>query len=326
MNEPQHPHQSRSGRDQLRTIARRAMLARGLQPDFSPAALAQLNAISHAATDPTLRDLRALLWCSIDNDDSRDLDQLSVAESVAGGTKIYVAIADVDAVVARGTPIDEHARINTTSVYTAAQTFPMLPEKLSTDLTSLGEGVERLATIIEMVVDPDGLISTSEIYRARVVNHAKLAYDSLAAWLDGTAAIPPRVAAVPGLDANLRLQDGVAHTLKAQRHKHGALSLETVEARPVFDGDTLSDLRGDIRNRTKDLIEDFMVAANGVTARFLDSKKFPCDRRNAGNASSISPLNLARNYRTNPTRSHSKPFFSSNARLLPIGSPSCLYR
>lgn len=144
----------------------------------------------------------------------------------------------------------------------------MLPEKLSTDLTSLGEGVERLAIVVEMVIDDAGLVTGSDIYRARVVNQAKLAYDSVAAWLDGTAPPPPRVAATRGLDAQLRLQDRLGHALKRQRHSHGALSLETVEARPVFDGDTLSDLRGDRRNRAKDLIEDVMVAANGVTARF----------------------------------------------------------
>ncbi len=258
------------------------MIERGLLPDFSREVLAEVDAITHAAIAPadSVRDLRALLWASIDNDDSRDLDQLSVAAPGEGGaTKILVAIADVDAIVRKGSPIDGHAATNTTSVYTASRIFPMLPEKLSTDLTSLGEGVERLAIVIEMSVGTDGVIGSSDVYRALVLNHAKLAYDSVAAWLDGSAPAPKRVAGVPGLDEQLRLQDRVAHAMKEQRHQNGALSLETTEARPVFDGEALSDLRTEQRNRAKDLIEDFMVGANGVTARYLDAKHFPSLRR-----------------------------------------------
>ncbi len=255
------------------------MIARGLEPDVPAPAIAQLAGIDRSAVDADARDLRGLLWCSIDNDDSRDLDQLSVAEQVAGETKLLVAIADVDALVTRGTPLDDHARSNTTSVYTAARVFPMLPEKLSTDLSSLGDGVERLAIVVEMLVGDDGVVATSDIYRALVVNQAKLAYDGVAAWLDGNAPPPRRVAEVRGLEEQLRLQDRIGHVLKRQRHTHGALSLETIEARPVFDGDTLRDLRGDRRNRAKDLIEDLMVAANGVTARFLDARGFPSLRR-----------------------------------------------
>ena len=147
-----------------------------------------------------------LLWASIDNDDSLDLDQLSVAEQLPhGAVKILVAIADVDAIVKKGSAIDDHARTNTTSVYTAAEIFPMLPEKLSTDLTSLADGKERLAIVIEMEVGADGAVGKSDIYRAVVVNRAKLAYNSVAAWLDGTAPAPAPVSAVPGLDENLRL-------------------------------------------------------------------------------------------------------------------------
>jgi exoribonuclease-2 len=251
------------------------MIERGLLPDFSSAAMAETDAITGAAaeTDPALRDLRGLLWCSIDNDDSRDLDQLTVAEATAGGTvKIRVAVADVDAVVKDGTAIDGHARTNTTSVYTAAEIFPMLPEKLSTDLTSLGEGQTRLAIVVEMAVAADGTVTASEIYRAVVLNRAKLAYNSVAAWLDGTAPAPPHLAAVPGLDQQLRTQDGVAQAMKRLRHRHGALSLDTLEARVVFDGEVLADLRPDERNRAKELIEDFMIAANGVTATYLEGK------------------------------------------------------
>ena len=266
----------------LQSIAQRAMTERGLLPDFSPAVLAETDAIVTAAAepDPLIRDLRRLLWCSIDNDDSRDLDQLTVAEPRANGSvKILIAVADVDATVKVGSAIDGHARTNTTSVYTAAGIFPMLPEKLSTDLTSLGEGEERQAIVIEAVVGADGAIAEPDVYRALVLNRAKLAYNSVAAWLDGTAAAPPRLAAVPGLDEQLRLQDKAVQAMKGLRHQHGALSLETLAARPVFDGEVLADLRPDEKNRAKELIEDIMIAANGVTATYLESKGFPSLRR-----------------------------------------------
>jgi len=269
-------------RNQLESIARRAMRERGLLTDFSAPVRAEVDAIGAAAreTSPSVRDLRSLLWASIDNDDSLDLDQLSVAVPVAGGAaKILVAVADVDAIVKKDSAIDGHARANTTSVYTAAEIFPMLPEKLSTDLTSLAEGTERLAIVVEMAVNADGSVGDSDIYRAVVVNRAKLTYNSVAAWLDGTAPLPPRVSAVPGLEQQLRIQDGIAQAMKRLRHQHGALSLETIEARPVFDGDALADLRADQKNRANELIEDFMIAANGVTSRYLERKGFPSLRR-----------------------------------------------
>jgi len=271
-----------SPRSVLQAIAHRAMIARGLAPDFTPAALAELDAIRApaAAGDATVRDLRQLLWCSIDNDDSRDLDQLSVAEArPEGATKILVAIAEVAAVVKVGSALDGHARQNTTSVYTAAQIFPMLPEKLSTDLTSLNFAADRLAVVIEMVFAADGSLASSDIYQATVRNRAKLAYNSVAAWLDGGAPMPPAVGAVAGLADNLVLQHRVARQLAELRHLHGALSLETLEARPVFDGGALTGLVADPPNAAKRLIEDLMVAANGVTARFLAAKKFPSIRR-----------------------------------------------
>jgi exoribonuclease-2 len=258
------------------------MIQRGLLPDFSPAVLAQTNAITEAVSekDPSIRDLRGLLWASIDNDDSRDLDQLSVAEPQAGGAvKVLVAVADVDATVKEGSAIDGHARTNTTSVYTAAEVFPMLPEKLSTDLTSLGEGQERLAIVMEMAVGADGSVEQSDVYRAVVLNRAKLAYAGVAAWLDGTAPAPPPLKAVPGLDEQLRIQDRAARAMRGLRHERGALSLETPEARAVFEGDVLADLRPDEKNRAKELIEDFMIAANSATARYLEEKGFPSLRR-----------------------------------------------
>jgi len=258
------------------------MLDRGLLPDFPPRALAELDAIRGPATrseGPT-RDLRSLLWCSIDNDDSRDLDQLTVAESAPGGSvKVLVAIADVDALVRKGSALDEHARQNTTSVYTAAETFPMLPERLSTDLTSLNFESDRLAIVIEMVIAADGSLQGSDLYRAMVRNRAKLAYDSVAGWLEGAGPMPQEVGAVAGLGENLRLQDQAAQKLKALRHVHGALDFETIEARPIFDGDVLKDYAAERKNRAKDLIEDFMIAANGVSARFLASKMWPSLRR-----------------------------------------------
>jgi len=190
-----------------------------------------------------------------------------------------VAVADVDALVKKNSAIDEHARQNTTSVYTAGKTFPMLPEKLSTNLTSLNYQEDRPAMVIEMAIDEMGKIQSSDIYRARVRNRAKLAYSSVAAWLEGKGSMPEAVAAVPGLAENLRIQDRVAQRLKALRHEHGALDLQTLEARPVFAGDEIQDLRLDERNRAKEIIEDFMIAANGVTARFLQGEKVPSLRR-----------------------------------------------
>jgi exoribonuclease-2 len=273
---------NQSGKDRLRRIAHDVMRQRGLDPDFPAAAVEQAKRITRAATPAgaEMRDLRNLLWCSIDNDDSRDLDQLTVAQPLQGGlVRILVAIADVDSLVPQRSPIDEHAAKNTTSVYTAAQIFPMLPEKLSTDLTSLGEGDERLAIVMSMDVDSDGNVGESDIYRATVLNHAKLAYNSVAAWLDGAAAAPTKVAAVTGLDEQLRIQDRTAQALKRLRHARGALSLETSQVRPVFANGSIADLVPDEQNRAKELIEDFMIAANGVVARFLDARRVPSLRR-----------------------------------------------
>ena len=266
----------------LQSIAHRAMLERGLLPDFSGAALAELSKLEAAAgvDGVATRDLRDLLWASIDNDDSLDLDQLTVAEARPGGeVKILVAVADVDALVRNGSAIDAHARHNTTSVYTAAQMFPMLPEKLSTNLTSLNPDQERLSLVVEMGVGADGAVQASEVYRARVRNHAKLAYNGVAAWLEGSGPIPQAVAERPGLDENLRLQDRVAQRMKALRHTHGALSLQTIEAKPVFEGEELCGLEVEEKNRAKSIIEDFMIAANGVIARYLSSRKLPSIRR-----------------------------------------------
>jgi len=272
---------SRGDRAILTAVARQAMIERGLEPDFSPAVQQELAAISGPATASSdLRDLRNCLWASIDNDDSRDLDQLTVAESLAGGkVRIRVAVADVDALVRKASAIDDHASLNTTSVYTPAIIFPMLPEALSTGLTSLNEDQDRIAVVADMVFEGNGSLAASELYRARVRNHGKLAYRSVAAWLDGKESAPRRVIEVPGLDENIRIQDRVAQRLVDLRHQHGALSLETIEAKAVFDRDVLSDLEPDGKNRAKQLIEDFMIATNGVTAAYLEAKKLPSLRR-----------------------------------------------
>ncbi|HEY0800906.1 MAG TPA: RNB domain-containing ribonuclease [Steroidobacteraceae bacterium] len=266
----------------LMSVARQAMLDNGLLPDFGVAAVNQANSIVKPATDstPEIRDLRQLLWASIDNDTSRDLDQLTVAAPLSGGSvKILVAIADVDAIVKTGSPIDDHARVNTTSVYTPAAIFSMLPERLSTDLTSLGEGEERLAIVIDMTIASGGQVMQSDVYRAHVLNRAKLAYSAVGAWLQGAGLAPARVAAVAGMDQQLRTQDQVAQSLRAVRRARGALDLETIEAQPVFSAGVLSDLRQEETNRAKQLIEEFMVAANGVTAQFLSGKGFSALRR-----------------------------------------------
>jgi VacB/RNase II family 3'-5' exoribonuclease len=265
----------------LDDIAHEAMLERGLAPEFPDAALQQAEAIDGPADETDgVRDMRDLLWCSIDNDDSRDLDQLTFAEDLGGGrTRCLIAVADVDALVKRGTPIDDHAQQNTTSVYTAARIFPMLPEKLSTDLTSLNEDQERLALVVDIVVDADGGVVEGGVYRARVHNKAKLAYNSLGMWLQGETPPPEKVVAISGLAENLKLQDRTADKMRDLRHEHGALDLETIEARPVFSDGRVVDLKAEGRNNAKNLIEDFMIAANGVTARYLKAQGFPSVRR-----------------------------------------------
>ena len=265
----------------LAAIARQAMVDRGLEPEFPAAAQAELAAFTRTAAAPgNLRDLRDRPWVSIDNDDSRDLDQLTVAESLDGRrTRILVAVADVDERVRRGSALDGHAARNTTSVYTPARIFPMLPEALSTDLTSLNEDQDRVAVVVDMVFGSDGVLVGSDLYRAQVRNRGKLAYKSVAAWLDGVGPAPRRLAETPTLGENLRIQDVLAQQLVERRHHLGALSLETIEPKAVFQGDALVHLDLDPKNRAKQLIEEFMIAANGVTATYLASKKFPSLRR-----------------------------------------------
>jgi exoribonuclease-2 len=258
------------------------MIERGLIPDFPAQVFDQLNGINSPASGEgeSVRDLRKLIWCSIDNDDSLDLDQLTAAAAIPDGSaNILIAIADVDALVKKQSAIDDYAQQNTTSVYTIAETFPMLPVKLSTDLTSLNLQTDRLAVVIDLVVAADGSLKSSDIYRAMVHNQAKLAYNSVAAWLDDSGPMPQAIGAVSGLEESLRIQDRLAQKLKDSRHLQGALNLKTIELHPVFGGEELMDLEDDKGNRAKEIIEEFMIMANGVTARYLASKNFPSFRR-----------------------------------------------
>lgn len=269
-----------SARRQLQEIARDAMRARGFDPEYSSAVLEEVSRFARAPLPTDRRDMRRLLWTSIDNSDSRDLDQLTVAEALpSGSTRVLIAIADVDALVAAGTAVDGRAALNTTSVYTAAAVFPMLPERLSTDLTSLDPDQDRAAIVVQMDIAVNGAVTKSEMYPALVRNRVQLAYGSVGEWLDGYGPAPERVMSIPGLADNLRQQDRVAQTLRRGRREQGALTLSTREVRPIFDGDTVQDLAEDHPNRAKELIEEFMIAANTATASFLSTAQTPSIRR-----------------------------------------------
>jgi exoribonuclease-2 len=262
-------------RSDLVRIATHVMQERGLQPEFSPEVARQLGHINgpSAETGSAIADLTSLLWCSIDNDDSEDLDQLTVSEVLPDGKiKLMVAIADVDALVKKGTPIDGHAQTNTSSVYTSARIFPMLPERLCTDLTSLNAQQDRLAVVTEMIFNADASLAGSTVYRARVRNQAKLAYDALSEWIDGKGALPGAAAGVRGMEAQIRTQDSLAQQLRARRRIEGSLDFETFQPRAVFDGEQVVDIRQQVQNRARQLIEEVMIATNGCTARYLASK------------------------------------------------------
>jgi len=251
------------------------MRQRGFEPDF-PAAVQQQLADLRAhppqvASGKDVRDLRDLLWSSIDNDTSRDLDQIEVADSQPNGdVKVMVGIADVDAFVPKLTAIDQHAARETTTVYAGVRNFPMLPEELSTGKTSLLENQDCLSVVIEFVVDSTGHVTSSNVYRALVRNHAQLQYNSVGAWLEGAGAAPAKVAASSDLQTQLRLQDEVAQKLKNQRFENGALSLQTDELHPLILNDQVVDMQKQQKNHATELIEDFMIAANGVVARMLE--------------------------------------------------------
>jgi len=258
----------------LQAIARQLMLENGFEPEFPAPAQQQLAQLQthppQVAADGNIRDLRNLLWSSIDNDTSRDLDQIEVAErQPSGQTKVMVGIADVDSFVPKGTPIDGHAAKETTTVYTGVRNFAMLPEQLSTDATSLLENQDKLGIVIEFVVDQNGCISSETVYRAIVRNKAQLTYNAVGGWLEGKCPAPPKVAASAELQAQLKLQNEIAQALKTERYRHGALNIETTEVHPVILNEQIVDISKQEKNLATDLIEDFMIAANGVVARML---------------------------------------------------------
>ncbi len=268
----------------LQATARQIMQQYGFEPDFPPEVQQQLSQIAQQppplAASAEIRDLRQLLWSSIDNDTSRDLDQIEVAEKLAdGSTRIMVGIADVDVFVPQSSPIDLHAGKETTTVYTGVRNFPMLPEQLSTGATSLLEGNENLSIVIEFVVDAQGQVTNHQFYRALVRNKAQLTYNAVGAWLEGRAAAPEKVARSADLQAQLKLQDEVAQALKNNRHLHGALDIETTELHPVVLNQQIVDLVKQEKNRATELIEDFMIAANGVVATMLGQSNVSSIRR-----------------------------------------------
>jgi VacB/RNase II family 3'-5' exoribonuclease len=267
----------------LQEAARRVTLENGFEPDLQPGVSQQLADLQRhpplAAPRADLRDLRQLLWSSIDNDTSRDLDQIEVAERLADGTtRVMVAIADVDAFVPKDSPIDQHAARETTTVYAGVRNFPMLPEPLSEAATSLLEAADRLAVVIEFVVGAGGQVQSSTVYQAVVRNTAQLTYAAVGRWLEGGPP-PPKIAASPDLQSQLRLQDRAAQTLRKERYRHGALNIETIETRPVMLNEQVAGVEKQEKNRATELIEDFMIAANEVVARLLDARKVSSIRR-----------------------------------------------
>ncbi len=268
-------HDSNPSHLDLQATAKEIMTEHGFEPDFPPQVAEELTELRNhppqVGANGAVRDLRDLLWSSIDNDTSRDLDQIEVAQGASNGdVKIMIGIADVDAYVPQGSPIDLHAARETTTVYAGVRNFPMLPEELSTGQTSLLENQDRMSVVTEFTVDADGNPKSSDVYRAVVRNKAQLQYNSVGGWLERTAAAPPKVAGSSELQAQLKLQDEVAQRLKKQRSQHGALNLQTDEVQPLILNDTVVDVVKQQRNRATDLIEDFMVAANGVVARMLE--------------------------------------------------------
>lgn len=266
----------------LASAARQEMIDQGFEPEFAPGTDQQIAALEAApapALTPGIRDLRALLWSSIDNDTSRDLDQAEVAARVTGGIQVMVAVADVDNDVPIGTPIDKHASEVTTSVYTGIRTFPMLPEQLSTNLTSLNESADRHAIVVDFTVSDSGAVTSNGIYRALVRNHAQLAYNGVGGWLEGTGPAPAKVAASADLQAQLKLQDQAAQTLLAERHRMGALNIDRIEGEAIIADGIVQDIVERKKNRATELIENFMVAANGVMARTLTNAGVSSIRR-----------------------------------------------
>ena len=259
--------------ESLRGAAEAAMREHGFEPEFSAAVIREVRALDEPADHPQppdVRDMRGAIWSSIDNRESRDLDQIEVAERLSDDSiRVSIGVADVDTLVPVGSAADDHAATNTTSVYTGVVTFPMLPERLSTNLSSLNQGEDRLAIVVQFDVDGNGDISNTEIYRALVRNRAKLAYDAVGTWLEGKTPPPPAIAKSPELEQQLRLQEEAMQRLRRAREVAGALDFESLEATPVVAHGKVVDLAITRRGPARDLIEDFMVAANRSVAKYL---------------------------------------------------------
>jgi VacB/RNase II family 3'-5' exoribonuclease len=257
----------------LRALANTVAAKNGFLTVWELDCLAQVKEIEKdlPARTQTGKAMGDLLWSSIDNNDSKDLDQIEYAEQLPGGdVRVLVGIADVDTFVPKGSPIDLHAAKNTTSVYTGIVIFPMLPDDLSSDLTSLRQDQDRAAIIMDMTVAKDGTIKSSEFYRASVCNKAKLAYAAVGRWFDGEAKQPSKDVAVDGLQEQLTLQRTESNRFHAVRARTGSLNLYTIEAQPVMADGKVVDIIVTDQNPARDLIENFMVAANSAMARFLD--------------------------------------------------------
>lgn len=253
--------------------ARQAMIDNGFQPDFSAAVHDQLWEISsEIEIHDGITDMRDLPWSSIDNRTSRDLDQVEWAERLENGDiRVLVGIADVDARVPKGSPIDDHARQNTVTVYTQSEVFHMLPTELSTDMTSLNQGEDRLAVVADMTVKANGDVPESNFFRAVVTNHAKFSYEEIGEWLDGDGEMPEELRSSPELLQQIELQSEAARRLAAYREKKGALEFESIESAAVVEDGEIKGLVSVRSNSAKKLIENFMVAANVEMAEFLEA-------------------------------------------------------
>ncbi len=267
-----------SGSFDIIAIARQTMVDNGFEPDIPRSVLDELLSLSMKprpdALESSTQDVRSLLWSSIDDRKSRDLDQVEYAEKLPSGEiRVLVGIADVDSLVQQGSAIDEYAATNCTSIYTGVKTFPMLPEELSTDKTSLMGGADRSSVVSEMIIGSDGAVKSSNVFPALLHNYAKLSYEAVGAWLDDKGPVPPEVAGVPGMDGQIRLQFEAAQHLRQLRREHGALELDTIQASPVMDSaGNVTELSVTERNSARDLIENFMIAANVAMAQFLEAK------------------------------------------------------
>jgi VacB/RNase II family 3'-5' exoribonuclease len=260
----------------LELLAKQVMIQKGLEPEFSKEALQQLQTIHTPASIPKrMEDLRSLPWCSIDNENSLDLDQLTFAKEENGTTTLFIAIADVDALVPANSAIDLHAQINATSVYTPAKLFPMLPEKLSFHLTSFVEEEDRLSLTIKINIDKRGKMEEFSLFPAIVRNPAKLSFEAVGAWLEGKATIPEKIKKVSGLEQSLLCQHKASQLLQARRHSLGALTLFPSEMEAKITQDKKIVLLSPIHNDAHQLIESFMIAANFAITNYLKNSHIP---------------------------------------------------